>query len=285
MENVLVTGPGGFIGKHVGEKLRGYNIVPLFCKTTDFEKLCEEIKNEKIDYVLHLGSHVNLEKSYDKAKKTIDENILGTVNLLEAVKDKGIKRFVFFSTEEVYGNNNLPYSEDMLPDPTSPYAISKLCGEHYGRLYGRIYGFPYTILRLSYVYGFGQKEERLIPYLFNQFGQNNDVVLNSDSQKRDFVYIDDLIDAINRVLKNEKAANQIINIGNTQNYYPSDIAEQIKQITKSQGGIRFNEERARKGEAGEWSSNIEKAHRILKWKPRTEMSEGMRVLSHLYKII
>ncbi|MFC1655709.1 NAD-dependent epimerase/dehydratase family protein [Patescibacteria group bacterium] len=283
MENVLITGANGFIGKHVCEKLHGYNIVPLFCKTTDFDELCEEIKEEKIDYVLHLGSHVNLEKSYEKAKKTIDENILGTVNLLEAVKDKGVKRFIFFSTEEVYGNNKPPYSEEMLPDPTSPYAISKLCSEHYCKLYGRLYDMPYTVLRVSYVYGFGQKEERLIPYLFRELIRNKEVVLNADSQKRDFIYIDDLIDAIRKVMASEEAANQIINIGDIQNHYPSEIAEQIKSITKSSGNIRLSEEQVRKGEAEEWSLSTEKARRILKWKPRTDMHEGMRVLSQLYK--
>lgn len=295
---MLITGADGFVGSNACRyyQKRGWAVHGFSEKSSvidgikitavnllDYDGLRKKIYKIQPDVVLHLGALVVLDRSFEVAKRCIDVNIHGTLNLLEAVKDLPLERFVFFSTEEVYGKNTLPYKENQLLLPPSPYSVSKIAGENLCLLYKEWYALPVVIFRMATVFGPYQPITRFIPTLITKALKNEEVPLNSGKNKRDYLFVEELIEATEKALSAEKAIGQIFNIGGTKSFSGKELAEKIITLSKSTSKILLNAFPDRSGEARLWKMNNAKARRLLGWKPRASIDEDLQKTINFYR--
>ncbi len=203
--DILITGITGFIGQHLANALQAHGAKVLGITgrqdkrlpgianidLRDQVRLKEYVQEVHPSIIFHLGAYVALDRNYETARSCIDTNIQGTLNLLDAVSNMKtpVKRVVFLSTEEVYGRSPLPYREDQPVFPPSPYAISKIAGEHFLALYRAACGLPTIVLRLATVYGPLQPLNRFIPRTIKAALLHEDIAMNSGTSPRDYVYV------------------------------------------------------------------------------------------------
>lgn len=301
MENkkiILITGASGFIGHNAcnyflknGWKVFGLadkgavpiGVLPMHVNLLNFKKLKKEIKKIKPSVVLHLGALVVLDRSYTVAKKCIDVNIKGTLNLVESLKDVDLNKFIYFSTEEVYGGNKVPFMESQIPFPPSPYSISKVAGENFCLLYRDLYNFPAVVLRIATIFGYNQPKSRFIPNMIVQAINNKPILLNSGKNMRDYLFVDSLLDAINKIIKSRNAIGEIFNIGHANSLSGKDLAEKIIKLSGSQSKIVLNSFPDREGESKIWKMNNIKAKKILNWMPEKSIDDNLIKTINFYK--
>lgn len=297
---VIVTGGAGFIGSHVTRKLieRGCKVivlddlstgrpgnVPLEAEliqetVTSLSALCSLFNDT--DYVFHLAAIASVPESVDNPLKTFEVNVGGTVNVLEAAKKCGVKKVVFASSSSVYGNGSC-YSQKETDnvDPLSPYALSKLIGEWYCDMYTRVYSLPTVSLRLFNVYGERQslssKYGLAVPTFINCAVNNLPLPVYGDgSQSRDYVFVDDVVEAILLSLKPGMTGEY--NVGSSDSVSVEDLAKLIVRITGSSSCIEHHE--PRKGDPSHTCAGMSK---IMKegFSPKWCLEAGLkRIIQH-----
>ena len=222
MGKVVVTGGAGFIGSHLAEELskRGHKVAildNLFTgKRENVEPLLKEGKVEfiqgsitdspllyklfqDVSYVFHEAAIPSVPRSVENPQAAHEANITGTLNVLLAAKDTGVKKVIYASSSSVYGDTpTLPKKEDMPPNPLSPYAVTKLSGEYYCRVFHRVYGLPTVCLRYFNVYGPRQdpasQYAAVIPRFINRILENKPPIIFGDGeQTRDFTFVKDVV--------------------------------------------------------------------------------------------
>ena len=210
MINYLVTGGAGFIGSHLVKKLLKKGRVRVIdnfstgkkenIKGLDVELIEADIRNLKkvkngcsgIDCIFHLAAIPSVTRSLKEPLPTNEVNVEGTLNLLIAAKENNVKRVVYSSSSSVYGENQkLPKKESMLPDPISPYAVSKLAGEHYCRLFFKLYYLEVIILRYFNVFGErqdpkGEYAAAIPKFIISALNKKRSTVYGNGEQRRDF---------------------------------------------------------------------------------------------------
>ncbi|MBI2118342.1 MAG: GDP-mannose 4,6-dehydratase [Elusimicrobia bacterium] len=299
-QNILVTGASGFIGSHLISflssqdakvhalifsrevptqnlwKFKTKSIKYYKCSFLNFRKLNSIVKFIKPVKIIHLGSLVDLNRSFQIARQVIHANIKGTLNLLESLRNVPFDLFVYASSVEVYGNGPIPFKESQREIPPSPYAISKLTGEHFVNFYSKIYNYPISILRLSTCYGPGQNENRLIPSAIKSALASRSIEISQINQSRNFIYIRDIIKAIGKVLVKPKVINEIINIGSEETISVEKMIESIKILTGSNSRTLAGRVPNRAQEIQNWSVSSVKAKKILGWKVSTSLRQGLK---------
>lgn len=288
---ILITGATGFLGRRLAKRLAGsghevyltsghgnqkLNILKLDLKNLNHVK--RAISEIKPTIIYHTAALVDLSRDYKIAKKCIDTNIKGTLNLLESLKKHKPEMFIFTSSEEIYGDGRIPSSEEQLPRPPSPYAISNIAGEEMCSFYSRLLGFSLIVFRISTMYGPNNHPWRLLPTIVAKAIHNKDILLNSGTKRRDYVYVDDVVDALTTPAKYRRFRDQveIINIGGGISYSLLEITDHIVRLSKSKSTILTHVFPDRILEADEWLLNITKAKNLLKWEPKTSLDEGLR---------
>lgn len=288
-KSVLLTGANGFLGSCLAEKLsKKYTSVTLTSYHSgrnpkiqpvdllDFAKIRNLVFNAKPDIVIHAGSFVDLSRDYEIGQQCIDSNVKGTLNLLEALRSHPPQKIIYTSTEEIYGNGPIPYVETQNPDPPSLYSISKLAAEHMCRLYAKELGIKLVILRIATFYGPGQPERRFIPQMILKALKNEPVLINSGVKKRDYIYIDDVVNGILLACETELATDiEVMNLGGGQSYSLIYLAKMIISKAKSSSVIKKNAFPDRAGEADKWILDIAKAKKMLMWQPKVSLEEGI----------
>lgn len=237
-ETTLVTGGAGFIGSHVADTLLslGHKVVILDDLTGGYEdnvprkarfvqgsildeKLLDRLfATHRFTYVFHLAAYAAEGLSHFIRKFNYENNLIGSVNLINRSVKAKIKRFVFTSSIAVYGANQTPMREDMTPEPEDPYGISKYCVEMDLKAAWRMFGLPYTIFRPHNVYGerqnIGDPYRNVIGIFMNNCMQGKPMtIFGNGNQTRAFSYIDDVAPYIARCITIKKAENEVINIG------------------------------------------------------------------------
>lgn len=286
--SAAVTGSSGFIGSHLVHALKKLNIkileISRSVNSTDITNW-EQVENlQPQDLVYHLAGITNIREAFANPRHVYLTNYIGTLNILEWCRIHDIKKMVFVSTF-VYGiPEYLPIDEKHPVNPNNPYSQSKLLSEKLCEGYCRDYGLNVVILRLFNIYGPGQKGDFLIPRILCQLA-GGEVVLGNPVPKRDFLYLDDVVEALLATSRSSISGFNVINIGSGRSYSVEEIANMLVGIYFEQTGknvlIKYMKDK-RRGEIADTAANIEKAKNILKWRPEVDINTGLRLTLRAY---
>jgi UDP-glucuronate 4-epimerase len=206
-----------------------------------------------------------------------DVNVAGTQSLLEFARDRSVPQFVFASSSSVYGvNPRVPWSEDdHVLQPISPYASTKVSGELLGHVYSHLYGIRFVALRFFTVYGPRQRPDLAIHKFARLIQEGQPVPMFGDgSTRRDYTYIDDIVQGVRAAMSFDGSRYEVINLGNDQTVSLTGMIEGLEAALGMKAAIRRLPEQP--GDVPQTWANIEKARRLLGYAPRTGYAEGAR---------
>ena len=275
-KNVLVTGGNGFIGSHVVDFLvkKKYNVTTFdlsppirknvkFIRGSILDKNCLQFALKNIDFVFHLAAVSDINKVRAIPVKTINTNILGTTYLLEASRNKNVKRFIFASSVYSFGTTG------------NLYTTSKISSELLIKNYRLLFGQNFTILRYSTAYGPRSREVDAVSIFVERALKNLDIVIFGDGQqKRNYLHVEDLAKGSMMALK-QKTKNKIITLASKNNIKMFDLARTIIRLTKSSSKIRFNKKNKRFDDFTSNYSYKNNNEGIINWKPKYSLKKGL----------
>lgn len=300
MSKFLVTGGAGFIGSHIVEELLGeghyVRVLDNFSsgKISNLEGLGGKIDLIKgdirskelclkavkgIDFVLHQAALRSVPKSMKRPLEYNEVNINGTLNMLEASRDRRVKRFVFASSSSVYGDaGSFPEKETFLPKPISPYALSKLAGEHYCNIFSTHYKLPAIALRYFNVFGPRQSLDDeyavVIPKFINCLLKNgHPPIFGRGKQSRDFTYVKNVVNANLLAAKNKSLKSGVFNIASGNDHTILELSGTLNRILNKKIKPVFLNKRP--GDVFRTFADISQARKILGFKPGVDFTRGL----------
>jgi UDP-glucose 4-epimerase len=295
--NFLITGAAGFLGSALANQLarEGHLVRGLDdLSSGEPQGLYEDVHftrgdvNDRpklwtllqdIDCVYHLAARVRVSESLLYPREYTEVNVGGTVSLMEAMRDVGVRRVVFASSGAVYGDQGeQPLAEDAPPFPRSPYAVSKLAAEYYVRTIGSLWGIETVCLRIFNAYGPGQNlppsHPPVVPNWLKQAVRGGSLVVHGDGkQTRDFVYVNDVVRALVGAATAPDVDQQVINVGSGQETRLRDLAKLIIDTTGSEAEILYTP----RNDPGvsRMCADLSLAKKRLAYEPRTTLEEGI----------
>lgn len=296
---VLITGGAGFLGAALANRLvaDGHTVLVLDDLTAgDPRRLAQEVLFTRgdvkdvptlwtllqgVDCVYHLAARVRVPESVHYPNDYNTVNVGGTVAVMEAMRDTGVRRVVFASSGALYGEQtHQPISEAQAPHPNSPYGVSKIAAEYYVSTLGTLYGIETVALRIFNAYGPGQElppsYPPVIPQLLRQAQTGGSLVILGDgTQTRDFVYVDDVVDALVAASTATDVNLAVINVGSGQEVSVNDLAARVARATGKWASILHN--RGQSGGVSRLVADVSLAQELLGWTPRTELDRGLRL--------
>lgn len=264
------------------EKYDNFNLYKL--DISDLKQLEEVFKENKFDKVCHLAAQAGVRYSIENPYVYIDSNIVGFVNMINLTKDNNIESFIYASSSSVYGNSQeVPFSEDMeVNQPISLYAATKRSNELMAYTYNRLFGLKTVGLRFFTVYGpWGRPDMAIFKFVKNiSEGKEIDVYNYGKGLKRDFTYIDDIVNGILKVIESD-LENDVLNLGKGK---PDSLEEMILTIERELGiEAKKNLLPMQKGDVLITYSDTEKARKMLGYNPETNLNVGIRNFVQWYK--
>jgi len=294
---ILVTGGAGFIGSHIcrdllreghevvcldnfdpyydpaykRQNLEGLDLKLVEGSVTDFDlikKLCQDC-----EFIYHEAAQAGVRTSVENPMKSYNVNTEGTLNVLKAALDSGIKKVVNASSSSVYGTvKYLPFDESHPNNPISPYGVSKLAAEQYCNVFSELYGLKTVNLRYFTVYGPRMRPDLAISVFVKNALKNEPLPLFGDGHKtRDFTYVDDIVAGNLLLLKKGEGT---FNLGGGERMSINELVERIIRITNSKSKIDYSEDA--KGDVEHTWASTKKAGEELGWEPKTNIDEGLR---------
>jgi nucleoside-diphosphate-sugar epimerase len=301
-----MSGISGFLGTIFAERLvrEGYEVHGFLRRTSadenralariqhqvvlhygnllDRDSIRVALRDARPDVILHLGAVTRVAESFERPFEYMETNALGTMNLAEAAKREcpELKKFVMASSVEVYGNQPeeaYPTKETLIPNPDSPYGVAKQCAENYLRLLWKCYKFPCIILRQANTYGRTADRFFVIESIITQMLESSAINLGDPHPERDFLHVDDLIEAHLDVLRSQDTApfGDIFNISTAEPYSIERIVGMLSQKLNWNGQIRWHTRPVRPGEIRKLSADYTKARKTFGWQPTVSISEGL----------
>ena len=232
-----------------------------------------------MECIVHLAANTGVIPSIENPQADCEANVIGTFNYLEAARQNGVKKFILASSGAPLGEQLPPINEEKVPKPISPYGASKLAGEGYCSAYFGSFGLNTIALRFGNVYGprSTHKASVVAKFIKQALAGETLVIYGNGSQTRDFIYIDDLVNAIFAAASVD-TGGEVFQIATHRETTINEIAEMLKAIIESKAGnavnLTYAEERA--GEVKRNFSDISKARRILGWEPKWSLEEGLK---------
>jgi UDP-glucose 4-epimerase len=301
MSKVIVTGGAGFIGSHIAQELAGrdYQVIIIDNLSTGRLSNIEPVLGMKnivfvrgsivnlpllrklfsgVDYVFHQAAVPSVPRSIKNPRASHVANTTGTLNVLLAARDNGVKKVVFASSSSVYGDTpTLPKVEDMTPNPESPYAVSKLAAEYYCQVFQKIYGLNTVCLRYFNVYGPRQDPNSpyaaVIPLFINSvMAGKSPVIFGNGEQSRDFTFVRDVVEA--NILAAEGTATGVFNIGSGVRVTINHLAELVIRLV-GDNTIKPMYRDARPGDILHSLADITRAG-TFGYRPKYSLEEGLR---------
>jgi nucleoside-diphosphate-sugar epimerase len=275
MNNILVTGSGGFIGNHLMNELNKRNL-KYFAATRgngdiSSPRTWNDFPDSKV--VIHLAGKSFVPDSWSNSYGFTETNLLSTICALEYCKQRNAK--LIFLSSYMYGNPlSLPIPEDAQIKVQNPYALTKKWSEEACEFYSNNFNFPVIIIRPFNVYGPGQPSNFLLPHIISQLKLENEIRVKDLTPKRDYVYVKDLINAILKAVEADLGF-EIFNIGSGESYSVGDIISIVQKLNNSNLPV-YSEETSRKGEILDTIADISKALKILDWYPQWDISKGLK---------
>ncbi len=295
---VLVTGGSGFIGAELLPKLveLGHEVCSLeryvtgryvlgartdtvFGDLRDGFSIRKLVKDTQPEAVIHLAAISPVAYSYDHPQEVFEVNALGTINLAEAClrEVRNFKHFLYAGTSEEYGNQDkFPVSEDAELRPNSPYSVSKVAADEYLQYMRAAYDFPVTVLRPFNTYGRKDNTHFVVERTITQMLQGKTVRLGDPTPMRDFIYVDDHVDAYLTCLNNSKAKGEVFNFCTGRDISIKGLIELISKLTGFKGKIQWNTIPARPLDIKKLLGSYEKAKRVLGWQPKYTLEAGLK---------
>ena len=304
-KTVLVTGAGGFIGSHLVERLlkldanvkafvrynsrNDWGLLELLPKE-ELNKIniimgdlrdSDAIRNavKDVDIVFHLGALIAIPYSYIHPRETIETNIIGTLNVLTAVKEFGIEKIVHTSTSEVYGTAQyVPIDEKHPLQGQSPYSASKIGADKIAESFFLSYNLPVATIRPFNTYGPRQSARAIIPTIISQALVNKRVKIGSTFPTRDLTFIEDTVNGFLKVVESNNSIGEVINIGSNFEISIGDLAKKIVSMIDEKIPIDSEEKRKRpkRSEVQRlWVDNT-KAKELLDWEPKYTLDIGLK---------
>lgn len=277
MSRIWITGIRGFVGSALRKVLESQSHEILDTGSSNTLDLChwDAVKSlPKQDIIIHLASKSFVPASFLDPRGFYNNNILSTLNVLEKAKMDG-SRVIFLSTY-VYGKPvYLPIDENHVKSPLNPYTQSKFIGEGLCEAYFRDFGVPVTIFRPFNIYGPGQPSTFFIPTIINQL-KNPEIQLNDSRPKRDFLFIEDVVEAIVRSVTYKSSVFNVYNLGTGVSTSVEDTVNMIVSLSQSKAIVKFSQQ-VRQGEILDTVADISKIATELNWKPRVELDQGLRL--------
>jgi UDP-glucose 4-epimerase len=293
----LITGVAGFLGSALAQQLleEGHQVLGLDDLSTGKEKdvpqgVIFELGDimdrpllwtllQGVECVYHVAAKVAVQESILYPREYNSTNVGGTVSVMEAMRDVGVKRVVFTSSGAVYGaQTSMPLHEEMVTAPDSPYAVSKLAAEYYVKTIGQLWGIETVTLRIFNAYGPGQHlpadHPPVIPNFLRQAVKGGSLVIhNSGAQTRDFVYLDDAVEALVKAGKASGVDGATINVGSGKEVSVLDLANTVVEIAGGSTGVIYNHKA--KGGVSRMRADISQAEKLLGYQPRVSLKEGL----------
>ena len=304
--NILITGGAGFIGSTLADRLIKENKIIVIDNFNDYydpkikeqnvavnknnpnyklyrgdicdESLIKKIFDEnKIDCVVHIAARAGVRPSLENPLEYVRTNIYGTTNILEQMRLHGVKKLVFASSSSVYGNCTAEkFSEDLkVTEPISPYAATKSACEQIIYTYSKLYEIQSVCLRFFTVYGPKQRPDLAIRKFTELIEQGKPIpVFGDGTTKRDYTFIEDIIDGICAAIKYDKTPYEIINLGGGS---PVTLSEMISTIEEVLGKTAIiDRQPMQPGDVNKTVSDITKARNLLGYNPKTSFKEGIK---------
>ena len=289
-----MTGCNGFIGRAIisaaiskGMQVTGLSlhwpssqrIVGLFEHlTADISKpssIARAIGNRKFDYVINCSGYIDHRHISQGGEELFDTHFIGLLNLIKCVQHDGLKGFLQLGSSDEYGGATSPQNESLREAPISPYACAKVAACHLVQMMHRTEGFPGIVARLFLVYGPGQNSQRFLPQIIRGCIDDERFPVSAGDQIRDFCYIDDVVEALLVLVREEKAHGEVFNVASGEG---TSIRNMIQMVQSSIGAGKpaFGEIPYRAGENMSLVADIEKISSLTGWLPTTTLQTGIQ---------
>ena len=307
MAHYLVTGGAGFIGSHLAEELvrRGHQVRVadslITGKRSNLDHITEieflegdladvDVARRAVqgcDYVLHQAAIPSVPRSVKDPITSHRANVDGTLNVLVASRDAGVKRVVFAASSAAYGDTpTLPKHENMPTNPLSPYALQKVIGEEYLRLFTRLYGLETVAIRYFNV--FGPRQDPSSPYsgVISVFAtalleNRSPTIFGDGSQSRDFTYVTNVVDGVLRACEAKGASGEVINVATGGRITLNQLFDEMKKLVGATVTPIYAE--PRRGDVRDSQADITKARALLGYEPVASFEEGLRKTVEWYR--
>ncbi len=308
-KNVLITGAAGLVGGHLTEKLvkmganvhiteRSHNpksyfsekklgekVLAATCDIKDCERVFDVVSKYEIEYIFHTAAQPLVPVAYVNPRETLETNIMGTVNILEAARHSPlVKGIVVASSDKAYGKGSINAKEDFPMAGDHPYDVSKSAADLIARMYAKTYGLPVAVSRFANIYGPGDLNfNRIIPGAMKAILLNEVLELRSDGKfVRDYLYVKDVIDGYILLMENiEKIKGEPFNFSSGQNFSVLELIEKISKILKKK--CRYKILNTAENEIPSQSLNFQKAQKMLGWKSQYAFKEGIMETYNWYR--
>ncbi len=288
---ILVTGSAGFIGRNIVEALKekemdfiATDIVDspfrdveyVKIDITDRKSVFDVFRDYDIDFVFHLAAHP-LSESIREPMRNAMVNIIGSLNVMDASREFGVKKIIFSSASSIVGEViRNPVDEDHPCKPKTPYGVAKFCIEHYLRVYQELYGLDYVIFRFFNVYGPYQypSSGALIPVVMERIIRGKEVFVYGDGRTaRDFIYVGDIADFYLETVKRD-VKNELFNMGTGKLTTVMEVIDLIAKIVGKEPKIVYKPRKP--GEIMNFSADVSKLRRFFGRVPETTLEDGLK---------
>ena len=303
MSKVVITGGAGFIGSHIAAEVAKEYEVVIIDNLDDYYSpdlkrrnleillanpnvrfvegditdtaLLRRVIDSDVEFVYHEAAQAGVRISVENPFKPNNVNVLGTLNVLKASLDAGVKRVINASSSSVYGKvKYLPFDEAHPTMPVSPYGVSKLAAEHYCRVFYEVYGLPTVSLRYFTVYGPRMRPDLAISIFTRKMLANEPITVYGDGeQTRDFTYIDDIVRVNRKLLETSAADGHAMNVGGGHRITVNDLIAHLREITGSTSEVVYSDKQ--KGDAEHTLADTSLAGRLVGYRPEVSVEVGL----------
>ena len=307
MQNILVTGGAGFIGSHLVDRLLGEggwqitvvddfndfyspeikranvtshlsdpNYTLIEADIRDAGRMAKIFAETKFDVIVHLAARAGVRPSLAEPELYVETNVNGTINLLELARKYAVKQFVFGSSSSVYGiNTKIPFAEDdRIHQPISPYAATKAAGELLCHTYSHLYGIRTICLRFFTVYGARQRPDLAIHKFSQLITEGKPIqVFGDGSSRRDYTYIDDIIQGVRAAVDYDRSIHELFNLGESQTVTLTDLIGLIEKSLDTHAII--DSQPMQPGDVPATYADISKSRQLLGYNPTTKIQDGI----------
>jgi nucleoside-diphosphate-sugar epimerase len=306
-KRVLVTGATGFIGSHLVRRLvaHGADVHALTSSVSsvyptrlldlrsaitlhegnliDRSAMDALVERSRPSHVFHLGAYTHVGKSWRRVDECIQANVQGTVNLMQALDGTGYERFVYTGTSEIYGDIDVPFREDAVVNPISPYSVGKYAGERYCRMFHQGYGWPIVMVRPFNAYGPWQTPDRVIPEIIGRAVRGEELKMTQGKQTREFNFVEDLVDGFLLLGTTPGIDGELFNLGCGEEVSMRDLATTILDLMGNPIEPSFGALADRPTEIWRMFCDSSKARERLGWKPQHSLADGLQKTIDWYR--